>query len=227
MTFEEHRSTDPEARFTDWLRLGAEPHWTRMTTHRFARELGAGTLNDAVASRYLVQDYAFVNSFVSLLGSAIAYAPVMPSKRPFAQFAAAVTADENDFFIRSFEALEVPEAVWRTPELAPVTRDFIDLLQSTGRSGSYAQVLSVLSAAEWSYLTWAKACPAERPAQFWLAEWIELHTIPPFEAFVTWLREETDRIGAAADGETQQAMAANFRRMMELEEAFFDAAYSA
>jgi thiaminase (transcriptional activator TenA) len=227
MTIEEHRSTDPEVCFTDWLRQDAEPYWTDMTTHRFALELGAGTLDNAVASRYLVQDYAFVNSFVSLLGSAIAYAPTMPSKRHFVQFAAAVTADENDFFIRSFEALGVPEATWKTPELAPVTRDFIDLLQSVGRSGSYAQVLSVLLAAEWSYLTWAKACPAERPAQFWLAEWIELHAIPPFEAFVTWLREETDRIGIVADGEIQQAMAGNFRRMMMLEEAFFDAAYSA
>ena len=130
-----------------------------MTTHRFARELGAGTLDDAVAARYLVQDYAFVNSFVALLGYAIAYAPSMPSKRQFAQFAAAVTADENDFFLRSFRELEVPEPIWKTPELGPVTRDFIDLLQSAGRSGSYAQVLSVLCAAEWSYLTWAKACP--------------------------------------------------------------------
>ena len=81
MNFEERRSTDPEARFTDWLRDGAEPHWTRMTTHRFARELGSGMLDDAVAARYLVQDYAFVNSFVALLGYAIAYAPSMPSKR--------------------------------------------------------------------------------------------------------------------------------------------------
>jgi thiaminase/transcriptional activator TenA len=86
-------------------------------------------------------------------------------------------------------------------------------------------VLSVLSAAEWSYLTWAKACPDERPRQFWLSEWIELHAIPPFEAFVTWLRHETDRVGAAADEETRRIMAGNFRRMMELEEAFFDAAY--
>ncbi|EWY37933.1 hypothetical protein N825_16145 [Skermanella stibiiresistens SB22] len=214
-----------EGRFTEGLRDGAEPHWTRMTTHRFARELGDGTLDDAVAARYLVQDYAFVNSFVALLGSAIAAAPSMPSKREFAQFAAAVTADENDFFLRSFEALDIPEAVWRTPDLGPVTLDFIDMLEGAGRSRSYPHILSVLVAAEWSYLTWAKSCPATRPDRFWLAEWIELHAIPEFEAFVTWLREETDRVGAAADPETQALMAGNFRRMMALEEAFFDAAY--
>ncbi|HSK41343.1 MAG TPA: TenA family protein [Arenibaculum sp.] len=225
MTFEDRYRADPEARFTDWLRDEAEPHWTRMTTHRFARELGAGTLDDGVAGRYLVQDYAFVDAFVSLLGSAIALAPAMPSKRPFAQFAAAVTADENDFFLRSFEALGIDEDTWKTPRLLPVTRDFIDMLAAAGRSGSYARVLGVLVAAEWSYLTWAQACPAERPGRFWLAEWIDLHAITPFEAFVTWLREETDRVGAAADDETRRAMGDDFRRMMILEEAFFDAAY--
>ena len=107
-----------------------------MTTHRFARELGAGTLDDAVAARYLVQDYAFVNSFVALLGYAIAYAPSMPSKRQFAQFAAAVTADENDFFLRSFRELGVPEATWKTPELGPVTRDFIDCSSPPGAAAA-------------------------------------------------------------------------------------------
>ncbi|UEM21480.1 TenA family protein [Skermanella mucosa] len=225
MSFAEYRKNDAEARFTDWLRSGAEPHWTRMTTHRFARELGEDTLDDAVAGRYLVQDYAFVNSFVSLLGSAIAAAPAMPSKRRFAGFAAAVTADENDFFLRSFEALGIPEGTWKTPELGPVTRDFIAVLEGAGRSGSYPHILAVLVAAEWSYLTWAQACPARRPERFWLTEWIDLHAIPEFEAFVTWLREETDRVGMAADEGTGAAMRDSFRRMMVLEEAFFDAAY--
>ncbi|WP_207461886.1 TenA family protein [Azospirillum sp. SYSU D00513] len=226
MTFEQLCARNTEARFTDWLREQAEPNWTRMTTHRFARELGAGTLDDAVAGRYLVQDYAFVETFVSLLGSAITTAPVMPSKRAFAQFAAAITSDENDFFLRSFEALGIPESVWKDPALHPVTAEFLEVLRAAIRSGSYPQVLSVLVAAEWSYLTWAKACPAERPTQFWLSEWIELHAIPPFEAFVNWLREETDRVGEGAGAGTQAMMAENFKRMMALEEAFFDAAYS-
>lgn len=214
-----------EGRFTDRLREGAEPHWTRMTTHRFAREMGDGTLDDAVFARYLVQDYAFIDSFVSLLGTAIALAPSMPSKRGFAAFAAALTSEENDFFLRSFEALGVPESTWGAPRLHPVTRDFLAVLDDARRGGSYARVLAVLSAAEWSYLTWAKACPEARPSRFWLREWIDLHAIPPFEAFVSWLREETDRTGAAADEATRRDMAETFRRMMELEAAFFDAAY--
>ena len=225
MTFDERLKASPDARFTDWLRDQAEPHWTRMTTHRFAREMGDGSLDDAVVGRYLVQDYAFVDSFVSLLGSAIALAPSMPSKRPFAQFAAAVTSDENDYFLRSFQALGIPESRWRSPQLHPITQDFLDVLRGAGQSGSYAHVLSVLVAAEWSYLTWAKACPSQRPDRFWLAEWIDLHAIPPFEAFVNWLREETDRVGHAADTDTRSMMTENFRRMMTLEAAFFDAAY--
>ncbi|WP_207485742.1 TenA family protein [Arenibaculum pallidiluteum] len=225
MTLHEFHAGAPGVRFTDWMRDQAEPHWTRMTTHRFARELGADSLDDAVAGRYLVQDYAFVGAFVSLLGTAISLAPTMPSKRAFAQFAAAVTSDENDFFLRSFAALGIPEEAWSSPRLHPVTRDFLEVLQGAARSDSYPRVLAVLVAAEWSYLTWAKACPAARPGRFWLSEWIELHAIPPFEAFVTWLREETDRTGASAGPDTRRMMGETFRRMMALEEAFFDAAY--
>jgi thiaminase/transcriptional activator TenA len=218
--------SDPNiGRFTDMLREAAEPHWTRMTSHRFVREIGAGTLDDAVAARYLIQDYAFIDAFVSLLGHALALAPSMPSKRPFAQFAAAVTAEENDYFLRSFTALSVPESAWSAAEPAAPTRGFIDLIDEAGRSRTYGAVLSVLVAAEWSYLTWAKSCPPARPEKFWLADWIDLHDNPAFEGFVTWLRTETDRAADAADAATRARMTENFRRMMALEEAFFDAAY--
>lgn len=217
--------TANEQRFTDRLRAAAEPDWSRATGHRFTEEMGAGTLDPAVCARYLVQDYAFVDAFVSLLGHAVALAPSMVEKRPFAQFLAAVTSEENDYFLRSFEALEVPPEVWRDPARHPVTEGLLRELEGAGTSGDYAEVLAVLLAAEWSYLTWAKALGDARPQEFWLAEWIDLHAVPEFEAFVTWLREETDRVGATAPPETQARMEARFVRMMALEVAFFDAAY--
>lgn len=213
--------------FTDRLRAAAEPHWTQATNHRFTREMGAGTIDRGVYARYLVQDYAFIDTFVSLLGHAVALAPSMVEKRPFAQFLAALTSEENDYFLRSFEALAVPPEVWRNPPALPVTQRLMEELRGAGACGSYAEILAVLLAAEWSYLTWAKALGDRRPEAFWLSEWIDLHAVPQFDAFVTWLKQETDRIGAAAPPQVQARMAARFTRMMELEAAFFDAAYEA
>lgn len=216
-----------DATFTSRLLQAAEPHWSRATNHRFTREMGAGSLDPAVCARYLVQDYTFIDSFVSLLGQAIAQAPGMAEKRPLAQFLAAVTNEENDYFLRSFEALGVSEDEWRNPEKGPVTRELLEELRTAAQSQSYPEIVSVLLAAEWSYLTWAQALGEQRPDEFWLAEWIDLHAVPAFERFVMWLKDEAERVGAMASPALQTRMRDRFIRMMELEAAFFDAAYGA
>ena len=93
-----------DARFTDWLREQAEPTWTEATGHRFTRELADGTLPDAVMRRYLVQDYAFLDSFVRLVASAIVKAPVLADRIPLGRFLGAVSGEENTFFQRAFDA---------------------------------------------------------------------------------------------------------------------------
>ena len=57
-----------------------------------------------------MQDYAFVETLASLIGHAIGDAPTIKSKRRLTEFLGTITNEENDFFERSFDALEVPEA---------------------------------------------------------------------------------------------------------------------
>ena len=142
-----------------------------------------------------------------------------------AAFLAVVTSEENDYFLRSFEALGVPKQEWQSAELGPVGQRFAEVMSGTVRNGGYEGALTVLLAAEWCYLTWASAVADRRPARFYLREWIELHANPEFRSFVDWLRAETDRRGGALAPDRQDELAGLFRQMMELEGAFFDAAY--
>ena len=224
-TFETYAETHDDARFTDWLRECAEPDWSNATGHRFTRELGAGDLDDAVFERYLRQDYAFVGTLVGVFGRAVGDAPTMDAKARLVEFLGTLTAEENDFFERSFEALNVPKAVYSDPERTATTLAFEDLLERAAREGGYAETLAVLTPAEWSYLEWATAIPDDPPSQFYLREWIDLHANEQFEAFVTWLRAELDREGATASPRRQQRIERLFRRTVSLEVAFFDAAY--
>ena len=224
-SFTAYAAVHADARFTDWLRDRAQPDWDAAVAHRFTQQLGDDSLDDAVFARYLVQDYVFVEALVTLLGFAVAYAPDMASKKRLSGFLAAVTSDENDYFQRAFTALGLTEDDWADPPLAPVTRDFRAILGEAGTAGSYADCLSVLVPAEWIYLTWAKAQagkPATRP---YLKEWTDLHALPEFEDLVNWLRGELDREGAALPDGRQAELGARFRRLVELEVAFFDAAY--
>ena len=227
-TFTEYVETiedGDDARFTNWCRACAEPDWTSATEHQFTEALRAGTLDDAVFREYLVQDYAFLRSLVGAFGHALGDAPSMAAKSRLTGFLGTLTDDENDYFERSFDALDVPDAERRDPELTPTTRAFQDLLRSAARAGGYAETLAVLVPAEWSYRMWAGKPVDEPPAQFYFAEWIELHDNPGFDEFVTWLRTELDREGAAASPRRQQRLTRLFRRTTELEVSFFDSAY--
>lgn len=227
-TFTEYKDsiTDGDnAQFTDWCRARAEPDWTAATEHRFTGELRAGTLEDAVFRQYLVQDYAFIGSLVGAFGHALGDAPSMAAKSRLADFLGTLTDEENDYFQRSFDALDVSAVEQSDPELIPATRAFQDLFRGAARTGGYAETLAVLVPAEWSYRSWAGETTAEPPTQFYLAEWIELHDNPAFDEFVSWLRAELDREGAAASPRRRQRLARLFHRTVELEVSFFDSAY--
>lgn len=223
-TFEGYAAEHEDARFTDWLRERSEPDWTATTTHRFVEELGAGTLSEEAFARYLVQDYAFVETLVSLVGYGVGQAPDMGSKARLTAFLSAITGDEDEYFRRSFDALAVPESAWADPEMSPTTAGFRDLLLRAAHEGGYAETLAVLVAVEWSYLEWASAVE-EPPEAFYFVEWVELHTIPEFASTVEWLRSELDTHGAACSERRQARLDALFSRAMAFEVAFFDASF--
>jgi thiaminase/transcriptional activator TenA len=225
-TYAAYAEREADPRFTDWLRARAEPDWTAATTHRFTRELATGEIKDAVFRRYLVSDYAFIETLVGAFGRAVGDAPTMAAKSRLVDFLGVLTDDENDYFERSFDALGVDEATRTEPELTPTVRAFADLLERASREGGYAETLAVLVPAEWVYLTWAQAAAeGESPSQFYLAEWIDLHANDAFADFVGWLRTELDREGAAAAPQRQQRLARHFRRTVALEVAFFESVY--
>jgi thiaminase/transcriptional activator TenA len=206
------------------LRRRHQAAWTRAADHRFARELGAGRLDDRVLRRYLVQDYAFVLTLASLVGQAIAKAPTMAGKRLFARFAAVLTSDENTYFERCFDALDVPASEQEAPALWPESERFLALLRAAG-DGGYIDVLSVLLPAEWIYLDWATAQAGNPPPRFEHAEWIALHAVPAFRDFVMGVAAEFDMAATMADAVARSRAESRFAAMVELEGAFFDAAY--
>ena len=96
-------------RFTDTLRAASEPAWSQAIGHRFVNELFAGALPDAVMARYLIQDHRFLDSFLTLLGAALAGADTFTAKLRFGRFIGIVSSEENTYFLRAFEALGVTE----------------------------------------------------------------------------------------------------------------------
>jgi thiaminase/transcriptional activator TenA len=116
-----------------------------------------------------------------------------------------VSAEENTYFLRAFEALGVSEARRAADPDTQATIGFKAIMREAADTRSYVAALSVLVVAEWLYLDWASRAPQPLPNNFVHAEWITLHDNPNFRGFVDFLRAELDRVGPAhADGSTRR-----------------------
>lgn len=224
-SFEDWSAGKARPRFTDWLKDLAEPTWSEAVAHKFTVELASGTLPDHVMRRYLVQDYSFLDSFVKLVGNAIAQAPSLADRIPLCRFVGMVTSEENTYFQRALDALEVPVRERTNPALTETTEGFHAIMAEAAKGGAYAESITVLVVFEWLYLSWATAVSDRAPDKFYLAEWITLHANPEFAAFVDWLRGQLDRDGPELPAAARTCVVDLFRRTVALELAFFDQAY--
>ena len=209
-------------RFTDTLRAASEPAWSQAVGHRFVAELFIGAVPDAVMARYLVQDHRFLDSFLLLLGAALASADTFEARLRFGRFIGVMAGEENTYFLRAFEALGVTEARRAADPDTHATMGFKAIMREVAGTRSYAAALSVLAVAEWLYLDWASDAPQQLPHNFVHAEWITLHNNLHFRDFVDFLRADLDRVGPGQADQCHDF----FGRAVALEFAFFEAAYT-
>lgn len=209
-------------RFSENLRQSAEPFWSEAVHHRLVQEIYRGSVSPEVMKRYLVQDHRFIDCFLSLLGGVLVNCDTMEAKLTFGRFIGMISNDENSYFERAFASLNVSHAERYDAQDAQPTAAFKALMLEAATSGSYAACLSVLTVAEWLYLDWAQKAPKEFPESFVFSEWIVLHDNPYFSEFVGFLRSELDRVGPDASVKCRSF----FQQAVELEKAFFDAAYA-
>jgi thiaminase (transcriptional activator TenA) len=186
-------------RFTETLRAMTEPSWSHAVGHRFVKELFAGAVPDAVMARYLIQDHRFLDSFLILLGAALATADTFEARLRFGRFIGLMSGEENTYFLRAFEALGITADRRATDPDTQPTAGFKAIMREAAETRSYAAALSVLVVAEWLYLDWASRAPKPLPGNFVHAEWITLHNNAEFHGFVDFLRAELDRVGPAQE----------------------------
>ncbi|WP_226358045.1 TenA family protein [Pseudonocardia sp. ICBG601] len=144
--------------FSAQLRESTAATWDAAVGHRFVEELWSGALDRGVLRHYLEQDLQFVDSFLALLGAAVATADRPGPRVRLARQLGLVAGPENDYFERSLGELDGNAE----PERAAPTVGFVDLM-GEARDAGYAETLAVLVVAEWLYLDWATRPGATTP----------------------------------------------------------------
>lgn len=204
--------------FSDRLREAA-PEWDRMQAHPFVRAVEDDALTADALRRYLIIECGFVDAATTIFGQALIQAPTAEARRVLTRILSGLAEDQMGFFERAFLRLGVTGAPWREP--APPRAEMLRRgMLGIAAFGGYAETLSAMLAAEWTYLTFCDRALRGEVSEPILREWLELHVAAPFREQVAWLQSEVDRIGAACDLPTRDGMLSAFRTALELEIAF-------
>src|SRR6266446_6982960 len=88
-------------------------------------------------ARYLIQDHRFLDSYLTLLGGALATADTFEARLRFGRFIGLMSGEENTYFLRAFEALGVTED---RRSADPDTQPTAGFKAIHARGGGYAQL---------------------------------------------------------------------------------------
>lgn len=216
MTGIQYDSTSPVAT----LRALTEDTWNSAVTHRFVRELFDDSIANDTLAKYLVQDYQFFESFLSMLGACVAHADTLSAKLRFAQQLGMLSSDEDTYFQDSFATLGVSDEQWQDPTLTETTSAFCNEMDLATETADYPRLLVVLVIAEWLYLEWGESDLGE-PARPECVGWVELHRGEAFREWVQFLVDELNRVFPQGD----EDLAHVWERVVNLELSFFNEAY--
>ena len=209
--------------FTESLRESSA--WDEATRHRFVEGYRDGTLEDDVFRSYLIDDYAFLETGARVTALAAADAPTMDEMGYLADQLGVLTGGENDYFVRAFDELGVSEDEYENPDLHPTTEAFNDFMLRVANQHGYEETLAAVTAAEWVYLDWCGYVAEAEHDSWYLEEWVDIHVVEEFADYVEWLRAQLDELGPELSPRRKERVAELFRRTVELEARFFDAAY--
>ena len=212
-----------ERRFTELLREAAADEWSRMQSHPFVRAIEADALPPDALRRYLIIECGFVDAAITIFGYALVKAPDLATRRELVTILRGLTEDQMPFFIKAFAELGVTGEPWREPA-PPAAGMLREGMLGFAAHGGFAEVLTAMLAAEWTYREFCGRCLERGITDPVLRRWLELHVAPPFDRQVAWLRTTIDLIALGRNEEEQARLITVFRTALELEIHFHGAA---
>lgn len=209
------------APFHETLRETNHAAWEAMQAHPFVRAVEVDRLPPGAFLRYLSYERDFVATAIPIFAHALIKAPGFAEQRHLIAVLHALANGQLPYFDATFAALRA------TPDPAdsfpPAVTAFRERMHEIARTGSYAEIITSMLAAEWMYATWCTRAAAHTIAEPNLARWVALHAAPEFGAQVTWLKHQVDEAAARASTAEQDLLALRFGETLRLEFAFHTA----
>lgn len=210
---------------SDEILASSADAWHRMQQNRFVVDIENDTLDQKVFERYLAYENMFVETAIQIFGYMLVKSPDLETSRRVVRILKALSEDQITYFQNTFESLGMQDAEFRDLELPDAVAAFRDGMLVCAAHGTYAEIVAAMFAAEWMYWTWCTRASAGTITNPLLREWVELHTAADFTSQAGWLREQLDKAGDHMDQAARERIGKLFKRVLELEIHFHDAAY--
>lgn len=210
-------------RFTDRLRLLADPIWEEQHAHPFIRGLADGSLPVDSFRRWLLQDYLFLVEYCRMLAYAAARAPDLATATRLADVLHATLHEEMAFHRQCAAEFGIDGRGLANGEMAEMARAYADHLLRVAVAEDFAQLSCALLPCMWGYSELGQRLAREpsSPEPRYRA-WIETYSDPGFAELAGWCRELVDRIAADAGPGTRSRMEREFLVSSRFELAFWD-----
>lgn len=214
-------------RFTDRLRRSADPIWAAQHAHPFVRGIGDGTLETERFEYWVRQDYRFLIEYCRLFGLAAARSPDLATLTRFAELLQATAVTEMAMHRALAASLGITEAELEAEPMAPTTQAYTDFLVRTAATGDFSQLCAALLPCMWGFSEIGlELARGPRPANSWLAAWIDSYADPEFAAWANWCRDLVDGLANGAGAGVRSAMEAAFITSSRHELAFWEMAWT-
>jgi thiaminase/transcriptional activator TenA len=182
--------------------------------HPFVRGLADGSLPRERFAGYVAQDAFFLQAFARGYAMAVVRSPDRAGLEAFADLLAGVREELrlHDGYARR-EGIDLA-----TVEPAPATSAYTDFLLATAATGGLGEICAAMTPCMRLYAFLGQSLSGRAAEPY--AEWVVTYADPAFEELAAALEELLDRYA----GDTPVVARAH-RRAMELEVAFFEAAW--
>jgi thiaminase (transcriptional activator TenA) len=192
--------------------------------HPTVRGIAAGTLDEAVFRRWLVQDWLFLHDYVRVFALAAARAPDADSLGRLVDLAHATFHDELALHRSYAQEFGLTDADLARARKSPSCAAYTDFLLRTAATGDFADVLAALLPCMWGYSELGRTLAAAgMPAEPRYRRWVETYADPGFAELAAWCARLLDRAAEGLPAWRLEQLERCFGDSMDHELAFWDA----
>lgn len=191
----------------------------------FNRELAAGTLSEARFRHYMIQDAHYLVAFGRALAVAAARADdadTVVQLASAAQGAVVVERALHDGFMKQYG---ISAETFAATPLSPSAEHYTSYLLAMAWGSPWPVAMAALLPCFWIYAEVGKAIHAESAPGNPYQPWVDTYAGEEFHAGVQQMLVTVDRVAAATDPATREAMHQAYTQAARLEWMFWDAAW--